>query len=128
MTKKRLTAFSVIVILVLVCSGLGLAWFRPNAIKALYNDLVLDNQDHFLSCAELPSVAEVEQVVDSHRDTIDKIKQVNPGFVFVEIDTTTCPGKADIVISYGTHQNRLAIEQIIADELFFGVPYRLRNI
>jgi hypothetical protein len=128
MKKKPVTPFSVLVILVLICSGLVLAWFKSNTIRGLYNELVLDNKDHFLSCAELPPVAEVEQVVDSHRDAIDQIKQVNPGSVFVEIDSTTCPGKADIVISYGTHQTRLAIEQIIAADTFFGVPYRLRNI
>ena len=58
---------------------------------------------------------------------IEEIKRVNPGFVVVRIDTTTCPGKADIVIEYPSHQDRLAIEEIIDGETFFGVPYRLRN-
>lgn len=128
MIRKLVTALSVIVILTIVCGGLALALFKSNFVRGLYNELVLDSKDHFLSCDELPSVAEVEQIVDSHQETIDKIKQVNPGSVFVEIDTATCPGKADIVILYGTHQNRLAIEQIIGGDTFFGVPYRLGNI
>ena len=128
MKKKLVTTLFVMVILVIVCIGMSLVVAQSNFFKGLYNDLVLDSKDHFLSCDELPSVAEVEQVVDSHQDTIDKIKQVNPGSVFVQIDTATCPGKADIVILYGTHQNRLEIEQIIDDDTFFGVPYRLANI
>ena len=128
MTRKLVTALSVIVILVILCAGLALALVKSNPVWGLYNTLILDNKDHFLSCDELPSLAEVEQVVESHQDTIDRIKQVNPGFVFVEIDAITCPGKADIVISYGTHQNRLAIERIIDGDTFFGVLYKLRNI
>ena len=79
MTRRLGTAFPVVVILVLVCSGLALGWLKSNAIRGLYNDLVLDNKDHFLSCADLPTLAEVEQVVERHRETIDQIKQVNPG-------------------------------------------------
>ena len=45
----------------------------------------------------------------------------------IDIDETTCPGKADLLIWYASHENRLEIERIIADERFFGVPYRLQN-
>jgi hypothetical protein len=58
---------------------------------------------------------------------VEAIEGVNPGFVWVEVDDS-CPGKADIVIYYASHQDRLAIEEIIGRETFFGVPYRLRNI
>jgi hypothetical protein len=47
--------------------------------------------------------------------------------VFVEIDDWSCSDRADIVISYATHQDRLAIEEIMGGDTFFGVPYRLRN-
>jgi hypothetical protein len=89
--------------------------------------LILDNRNHYLSCEELPTVAEVRRVLVAHQDVIDKIKQVNPGFVGVEVDTSTCPGKADIIFWYGTHQDRLLIESIISDDIFYGIPYRLRN-
>jgi hypothetical protein len=39
----------------------------------------------------------------------------------------TCPGKADIVIWYASHAQRLVIEGILGADRFFGIPYRLRN-
>ena len=94
----------------------------------LYNDMVLDNYDHFLSCEKLPTFVEVNRIVDEHEDVLEAIKDVNPGFIFVEVDDSTCPGRADIVISYGSHKDRLAIEKILGGHTFFGVPCRLRNI
>ena len=67
------------------------------------------------------------QVVEEHQDLVQEIEQMNPGLVGVEIDTFTCPGKADLVFWYGGHKERLAIESIINNETFFGVPYRLHN-
>ena len=94
----------------------------------LYNDIVLDNYDHFLPCERLPSSAEVNLILEEHQDTVEVIKGINPGFVWVEVDDWTCPGRSDIVISYATHQDRLAIEEIIGGHTFFGVPCRLRNV
>ena len=65
--------------------------------------------------------------MEAHQADIQKIEQVNPGFVGVEIDASTCPGKADILFWYGTHQDRLLIEDIISGDAFYGVPYRLQN-
>jgi hypothetical protein len=67
------------------------------------------------------------QVVIEHQGVIQEIEQVKPGFVGMEIDTFSCPGKADIVFWYGGHQDRIVIESIINAETFFGVPYRLHN-
>jgi hypothetical protein len=71
--------------------------------------------------------AEVRRVMEAHQDVIVRIEQINPGFIGVEVDTTTCAGKADIIFWYGTHQDRVLIESIIGDDTFYGVPYRLRN-
>jgi hypothetical protein len=65
--------------------------------------------------------------VEQHEEVIQQIRQVAPGFVGVEIDSSTCDGKADLLIWYGTHQQRIAIEKIIGDNIFFGIPYRLQN-
>lgn len=55
-----------------------------------------------------------------------QIEQVNPGLVGVEIDHP-CPSHADIVFWYASHQDRLAIEEFIGGDTFFGIPYRLQN-
>ena len=92
-----------------------------------YRDVVLDNQDHGLECDHLPTVEEVTQVLDLHQAVIQQIIEINPGQVFVDIDRDSCPGHADIVISYASHRDRVRIEALIDGDTFFGVPYRLRN-
>lgn len=91
-----------------------------------FDNLVYDNKNHYLPCEKLPDEAEVRRIVQEHQDVIQTIEQVDPGFVGVEIGTP-CAGKADLVIWYGTHEDRLGIERIIGDDTFFGVPYRLNN-
>ncbi len=93
----------------------------------VFGVVVLDNRDHGLPCDQLPTVEEVTQALDRHQSVIQQILDVHPGQVFVDIDRESCPGHADIVISYASHQDRVQIETIIAGDAFFGVPYKLRN-
>lgn len=92
-----------------------------------YDDTVLDNKDQALPCDQLPSEQEVAQGLADHQDVVQRILAVNPGQVFVEVDTLTCPSHASIVISYPARKDRVAIEKIIGSDAFFGVPYRLHN-
>ena len=96
-------------------------------IQRAYDELVLDNRNHYLSCQELPTKLEVERTLEQHKDIVQKIEQIAPGFVGVEMGSLSCRGKADLLIWYGTHQQRLTIEKIIDGDTFFGVPYRLQN-
>jgi hypothetical protein len=130
MRRRRLLvgASAAAVVLLGVCCVGALLLVKGDVLHRLYNDLVLDNRDHYLPCEKLPTSAEVYRVVEEHQDTVEAIKEVHPGFVFVEIDDWSCSGRADVVISYASHQDRLAIEKIIGGDTFFGVPYRLRNI
>lgn len=96
-------------------------------IQRAYDELVLDNRNHYLSCQELPTKLEVERTLEQHKDIVQKIEQIAPGFVGVEMGSLSCRGKADLLIWYGTHQHRLTIEKIIDGDTFFGVPYRLQN-
>lgn len=114
-------------ILVLFIAGIVVEEQRTNFIRKLYDEVVLDNKNHYLTCEQLPETSEVKQVVENHQEIILKIKEVNPGFVEVRIDTYTCPDKADILIEYPSHADKIAIEKIIGGGSFFGIPYRLRN-
>jgi len=100
---------------------------QTKVIRHTIDDVIYDNWNHYLPCEKLPLEAEVRKVVDEHQDIIRKIEQVNPGLVGVEVHAATCPGKADLLIWYASHQNRLDIEEIIAGETFYGVPFRLQN-
>jgi len=100
---------------------------QTKIIRRLYDDMVMDNKNHYLSCDQLPSVSEVTSIIEKHRDTIEQIEQINPDQAGVEMDSLSCPGKADIVIWYASHADRIKIEQLIDGETFFGAPFRLQN-
>jgi len=113
--------------ILIACLGMIVIESQIKIAHRVYDNFVLDNKNHYLSCEELPTEADVNRIVEQHRDKIQAIEQVNLGFVGVEVDTFTCPGQADLVIWYASHQDRLAIEEIIGGDTFFGVPYRLQN-
>jgi hypothetical protein len=118
---------SLVILAFALCVAAWIVESQTNFFRKIYDDVILDNRNHYLSCEQLPSEEEVRRVMEAHQDTIEKIEQVNPGFVGTEMDTSTCPGKADILFWYGTHQDRLQIESLIADDTFYEVPYRLEN-
>jgi hypothetical protein len=124
MIKRSTIIFLALVII--LCLG-AIAIEAQTMIRRTIDDVLYDNRNHYLPCEQLPTELEVRKVVAEHQDVIQQMEQVNPGLVGVEIDTSTCPGKADLLIWYASHQNRLDIEEIIAGETFYGVPYRLQN-
>ena len=110
-----------------ICAMCVTAEAQFKVLRRAYDNYVLDNRNHYLSCRALPAKTEVQRVVEEHKDIIQQIEQVAPGFVGIEIDSSTCEGKADLLIWYGSHQQRMEIEKIIDGDTFFEVPYRLQN-
>jgi len=125
--KKSSKIITLVSTIVVVCLGLVIAEAQTKTLRRAFDNLVLDNKNHYLSCDELPTEMEVVQVVQEHHDVIDSIEKVNPGLIGVEIDSTICPGRADLLIWYASHENRLEIEKILDADTFFGIPYRLNN-
>lgn len=125
--EPRKTISPLTIALLLTCVITIIVELQFRVIRRAYDQFILDNRNHYLACTELPTKAEVEKVVEQHRDVIQQLRQVAPGFVGTEIDYSTCEGKADLLIWYGTHEQRVAIEEIIGDDTFFGIPYRLQN-
>ena len=111
----------------ILCIGVWIFEAQTKFFRRAYDEIVLDNRNHYLSCEQLPSEAEVRRIMEDHQDVIKKIEQIKPGFVGVEMDTSSCSGKADILFWYGTHEDRILIEDIIAGDTFYGIPYRLEN-
>ena len=100
--------------------------FQAKIIRQTLDDVLYDNRFHYISCEKLPSIAEVEKVIAEHQDVIRQIEAVNPGFVGIEVNTCGT-GNADITFWYGSHKDRMSIENIIGSDTFFGVPYNLQN-
>jgi hypothetical protein len=114
--------------LLTVCCVTAVLAVRQHVPARVYNDIFLDNYDHFLPCEKLPTSTEVHRIVEANQGTVEAIEAVNQGFVWVEVDDTICPGRADVVIYYASHRDRLAIEEILGGKAFFGVPCRFRNV
>ena len=91
------------------------------------DDLIYNNYHHYLPCSSLPDLAKVEETVSLHRDIVKEIENINPSNIEFLIDSTTCPGKASIVIYYASRQDRSQIDKILPDKSFFGVPLTLIN-
>ena len=113
--------------LLIICVTAVALETRLKVIQGAFDNFVLDNRNHYLSCQELPTKLEVEKALEQHKDVVRNIEQIAPGFVGVEIGSLSCEGKADLLIWYGTHQQRRTIEKIVDGDTFFGIPYRLQN-
>jgi hypothetical protein len=126
-SNARKNIFLLVTVLTSICLLMVVVESRFKLARRGYDHFIMDNRNHYLSCEELPPGDNVERIVEQHEDVIQQIQQVAPGFVGVEIDSFTCEGKADLILWYGTHEQRVAIEEIIGSDTFFGIPYRLQN-
>ena len=124
--RKNIYLFSIGLLLICAVATFVEAQFK--VVRRAYDNYVLDNRNHYLPCQDLPTKVEVDRVVEQRQEVIQRILQVAPGAVGVEIATSSCNGKADLLIWYGSHQQRLVIEKIIGGDTFFGIPYRLQNL
>lgn len=125
MSNKSLKIF------LISCSALFVALaagIRVSLLQRVLDHYVYDNRNHYLPCRKLPSESEVRAVVKAQQKLIQQIEQVNPDGSNVYVaQNAKCLEKADILIDYPSHTNRLEIEQLIDGDTFHGVPYRLRN-
>ena len=104
--------------------------FRVPFYRDVYNNVVLDNYDHWLTCSELPTLEQIEAIMTRNEDALEQIRAVDSAgrpSVQLEVDRSTCEGRGDLIIWYGGHAHREQIEEILGDHTFFGVPVRLRN-
>ena len=118
------------IIILLVISGLCLLLVilavQSHTLRRWIDNVLYDNQGHYLSCEQLPELQEVEDVMAKHQDLVQAIEAVHPGNAGVELDTS-CPGKGSLTIWYASHADREKIEAILSSETFFGIPYSLNN-
>lgn len=126
-------------LLILLVIGIAVLFVilgRSTLAWELWNTYVLNNEDHFVSCEQLPSIDEVTKVVDLHKQLIQEIEAVNPNSIVISIGTSpfhyvnktlNCSGKADLLITYSSKSDAERIKEIISTDRFFGIPYRMRN-
>ena len=126
--RKILAVISVASIVVFViCVGILLVESQTRIMRRWIDHVLYDNRYHYLPCEQLPPISEVEKIIQEHQDIIQQIEAVNPGRVGVDVNTCASGRNADITFWYASHKDRIAIEQIIGSDKFFGVPYNLNN-
>ena len=118
MTKKFFIPVAIGVLLIAI-AAIGLFVF----------DMINIQQDNTkVACNDLPAVEEVQKVLTEHEDVIKELEKLSDtNSIWFSIDTERCPGKADILINYGTESQRRQIKERIGEN-FFGVPYRMFNV
>ena len=117
----------IVLLLLILCLAAVLVEGQTHTLRHFMDDVLYDNWNHYLTCEKLPASGQVEQVLQEHAIVLEAIAAVHPGNAGVDVDTMSCPGKADLVIWYASHRDRLEIERILGGETFYGVPYRLNN-
>lgn len=123
--NKSLKVLTISCSLLLIALAVGI---KSNIPQRVLDYHVYDSRNHYLPCRKLPSESEVRAVVQAQQKLIQQIEQVNPdGSNVYVVQNAECPEKADILIDYPGHQNRLEIEKLIDGDTFHGVPYRLQN-
>jgi len=127
MSKTRQRFLLALAALLLIFLAALLLEKQTHLFGRYISDRLYDSRDHYLPCSALPTEAEVRRTLQEHRDMIAAIEQVHPEHAGVEVDDTSCPGRADLIIWYASHQDRVAIEGLLASGTFHGVPVRLQN-
>ena len=104
--------------------------FQIPVYRDVYNNVMLDNYDHWLPCEALPTLEHIETTIAQRQNTLKQLSRVDPSGrpgIFVEA-AEVCEGRGDILIEYGAHRHREQIEAILENRTFYGIPVRLRNI
>jgi len=123
--RKRKSIILFCVILVII--ALLLIENETHFLRHAVDDVLYDNHRHYLTCDELPALSIVREKVTEKETTINQIRSIDKNSVSFEVDSTSCPSKGSIVISYPSHAIRLKIEEILGGKTFFGVPLNLIN-
>ncbi|MGH3888638.1 MAG: hypothetical protein ACRDSZ_19100 [Pseudonocardiaceae bacterium] len=107
----------------------GVIALRLEPVQRLIQDKLYDNVPSFSACDRLPSASAVQSALDGHADLVTAIRQVAPDEVTIEPDTQRCgDDRAEILITYGTHDQRIRIQALLAEGGFSDVPVSLRNV
>lgn len=130
-TNKLLLVLGSLIGLLVICAVVILI-ANKNKIGDSLVDLIYDNRNHHVPCAQLFTEKEINSVLEEKTAEVDKIKSLGDGVSFNvwpldEVGLKYCPGKADLEITYGAHATREKIEQFIGNDRFHGIPYNLRN-
>lgn len=123
MTFKKFIIILCIIILLIVAAVI--VEKQTHILQRVIDAKLYGSYFHYLPCDELPTNAEVRQVLQEHADVAQAIRDVNPGNVGIMIGSPCWDG-ADLTIWYNDRADRQEIEAFLSEDLlFFGIPVNL---
>lgn len=125
MPNKKTSIFLLISVTVLII----LSYLLINKITYYYNDIILDNKISTTNCEDMPTYSEAEKFLIANKEIFEKIKQINPGNISIEVlKNSKCENdNAEILIMYPSHQDKVMIEKQIEEIDFQKIPVTLKN-
>lgn len=110
-------------------------------VSDFFISVIYDNVNHHVPCDQLLTETEILNILDKNKSEVEQIKSLGDGdgvefnvWPLDDIslparvgDKTSCLGKADLEIAYGSHFTREKIEAFIGQDRFHGIPYNLIN-
>ena len=144
----RTYRLKIIIFLVLLIILLITVWSKQ--FLRVWDYLILDNYNHYLSCDLLPTQVQVKKIVRENKREINKmiievasnysddkvvpvwsdnavIDKVGYHTSISWYESINCPSKADIMFTYLAHKDRLIYERYLNNMKFHGIPVRLIN-
>lgn len=121
--RKTLILVSAIVFLIIGMSLARYGYFQISRAQSSCGDYGLINKP----CSQMPTIAEVEKILNDRKSKVDQIKKVNLGFVDVSVQASkNCVGKGIILVSHPSEKDCNLLKQLLGNS-FYGVPYKLIN-
>lgn len=123
--KKVLTSTAILFLLVVF--GVFVE-SKVHTLARLFDNYILDNYNHYLSCEQLPDREYVELVLSENVDLVNALYAAGANAVGTGDSEMSCEKTADIIIFYNGHDDRVRIEEILGNQTFKGIPIRLKNV
>ena len=116
---KKLIGLIIILVVIISILAIPLTLVASDIFKTFF-------YGRYHPCEALPDIDTARQIVDDHQDVIDAIENIHPDCIHVSLEER-CEGKGELVIYYCTIDQQIEILEIIGNNTFFGVPFRMFN-
>ena len=117
--RKKLIGLIIIGVVIISILAIPLTLVASDIIKVFF-------YGRYHPCETLPDIETARQIVDDHQDVIDAIENIHPDCIHFSLEER-CEGRGELVIYYCTIDQLIEILDIIGNETFFGVPFRMFN-
>ncbi len=108
--------------------GIALVGVAVTSGPRWYDEHLLGNRAHGRGCADLPSEQDMRALLDRNATTVEAVRAIEPaGTVNLEAGQS-CPGRWDLLLTYGSKDQRRQAERLIIGTELESAPISWRNV